>query len=290
MAFEPRGQIENQDGRGEGAIRTMKTDTQELLGKEKVSFLDMFGKENPPSYRRGYAPPRRTNSTIVRTIVFLFLAVAILGAAGSGIYWYINNKNNTVVKKDPTPPRQFLNIGSDLIKIQKNDRTGLLQELKSKQTASSGGGEYRAVSMALFDFGVQPYLANPKEFFEMLQETPPGTLLASFTGRWNIYMYGGNMILVFETNDQEKTNGSMVGWEQSVGRAFAPFIGIIDSGTHEFQDSIIKNIDARVAQLSESNNTSVGYAIVRGKYLIIATSETSLRTTIERFIAGPINE
>lgn len=168
------------------------------------------------------------------------------------------------------------------------DRTGLLQELTRARVITMPEGAYRYVPLVVADINVEPHNASLAELFGALAINPPSDLLSNLTGRWNIYTRGKNdVVFVFEVADRIKTQGSLLRWEDAMPSDFIFLVANAEPGTYEFKDGIVKNIDTRVARLSQTRDAAVAWAIALGKYLIITTSEESLVSTIERLIAQP---
>lgn len=279
---------ENQPSR-EPSIRTMRTDAEEVSRQQKTSFLDLFSKEQGSGkapLRYNPVPQRSRNwGRIVGVIFFLLLIVG--GAAGA--YWYFTKKTPDTTVKPAEIPRPFINsFETKKITTKMGDRTGMLLELERRLAEGSVIGDYVYLPLYFFDFGVPEFFSKPKDFFDILRMTPPADFYDNISTRWNLYLYSSNYVLVLETTDRMKTLGSMLRWEETIRDDFRPLIASTTPGEHPFNDMIIKNVDVRIARLSDTSDSALSHAIVLGKFLVIATSEKSLRATIDRLVAGPI--
>ncbi|MEK7576453.1 MAG: hypothetical protein AAB482_02040 [Patescibacteria group bacterium] len=269
-------------------IRTMKTDTDELLKKEKSSFLDMFARQSDERYEKGYHPtPQRPRSS--GPIIVSILIILILIGGGAGVYFYINQKPAEPKPAEIVIPRPIINSEkAEKTKTKIGDRSGLLINLeKERQTSTS---ELRLLPITLFDIGTSEHLATPKDFFTTLRIAPPPAFYEVLTGKWNLYTQNHNFIFLFEINNRLKTLGTMLEWEEAMPATLGSIINRADIGTRAYKDLIIKNVDSRISLATPDDATQWGYSIVVGKYLVITTSESELKNAIERIVAGPLNE
>ncbi len=275
----------------EKVVRTMKTDMAEAAAARESSIIELAARGNERRYQEGYVPPHYNRGLNTRALVLTLVVLAVIGAAAGGgfYYWYAFYKNANTQKKELEIPRAFLQIaGTQEIAIKPGDRSGLISELRKQ--LSDSAGDYTYVPLILSDFATEPNLATPEKFFSILKANPPPDLTPSFSGRWNIYTHSDNIVLIFETKDWRATWGSMLAWENTIGDEFGPILPQTpDSGAHNFSDAVIKNEDARVGNLSLGGTSQIAYAIALRKFLIIASSREELRETLERMVAGPIN-
>jgi hypothetical protein len=274
----------------EPSIRTMKTDAEELSRQEKTSFLDLFSKGQVSRAPLQYNPVPKRRRNWARIFSIIFVVLAVCGAAFGGAYYYLNKKPVTPAPNTKVEiPRPFINaFETKKISTKAGDRTGILGELESRQKEGSVIGDYVYIPLFFYDFGKPEYVASPKDFFDILRMTPPTDLLGTLTNRWNLYLYGGSYVLVMETADRMKTWDQMKSWEERIGEDFRPLVTSTTPGEHPFKDMIIKNVDVRISRLSDTSDSVIAHAIVLGKFAIVATSEKSLRATIDRLVAGPI--
>ena len=269
---------------GRPTIRTMKTDVDELLTKEPESILKSITDGPRERYERGYAPPHGQKNYL-RIILGILLMFGITGA-GIGIY--------SLFAPKPIPPKLPLAIPRSFIptdsthelKITAGDRTGLIGALQDLRT--SPNKSFAHIPFIVAEFTKDPHVGTIQEFFGTLRITLHPDVEKSLTGKWNILSSKGGIILVFEIKDEQKALGGMLRWEEKFVLDLTPVTGVAPEGTIEFHDIVIKNNIARVVTLSETEDRSIGYAILPQGFLLITTSEASLRESIDRFIAGPI--
>lgn len=289
MAEEPRGQLQRpQNFGGEPTIRTMRTDAEEVLQQKKTSFLELFSKDQETRYDKGYRPtPIRQRSRIGIIFITALCLVAIGG--GFAFYTYLKKQSATPPPPQLTIPRSVINPEKTTpLEIKENDRTGLLLALEKIQKERVASLEYHP--FVLYDVAKPKYLGSPKDFFTTLRADIPGSLYQNISDSWNFYSENGDFIFLFRVKNRLDTLGIMLNWEEAMPQTFGPIVGASDTGVREFRDIIVKNVDARITLPDQNNQTMWGYSIVLGKYLVITTSESALRNTIERIVAGPVNE
>jgi hypothetical protein len=281
---------QEQSGGDKQTIRTMKSDADKLLSQETTSFTNLFAKDSENRRVRQFGPGAPQKQSNAKFIIATIVVLASIGIIGTGAYFYIT-KNQPPPKPGLSIPRSILNVReTEIVKAKKGDRTNLLAGLDTVRANKKSENDFTYTPIVLYDFTTEEFIAPPSDFFSTLLIEPPGDLLQNFGKTWNAYVYSGDLVLIFEVKNRLDVIGAMLSWEKTMPRAFEPLLDKVDLVAPSFEDSIIKNVDARIAHLSQAKNTSLGYSVVLGKYLIIATSESSLEATVERVIAGPINQ
>jgi len=273
------------------SIRTMKSDSDELLNQKKVSFIDLIAKEKKGKFPRTSIsqPSSSSSSNIPKLVIFFIIIILLIGGGVYVISSVLPTSDTTTV--EVFIPRAYFNADSqNNIRVKEGDRTGLLEELTKNlsKSISSGGIVYQP--LIFYDFDGREYVTNPKEFFDTLKIKPPSTLYENISKRWNLFTSGGDYLMLFEINGNKKdVLGTMHSWESSMPKALSPILKDIDLGVHNFSDLIIRNTDVRIVSLSNRLDTTIAYSIVLSRFLVITTSETSMRSIIDRLIAGPLN-
>lgn len=266
----------------------MKTDIDELTKKESSSFLGAVAKGADARAGRGHLRSESRNYT--KLIIILIGIFIILPALAGGAYYLISNKLQTKPEeKEISVPRPLLQSDkTDIIKEKRGDRTGLISDIKSRQQKYASSDQYIYIPVAFTDFTSDPRVPKPDEFLSALRTDAPTDFMAALTERWNMYVRNGALILIFETKDRLQTWGGLLRWEHSVVSDFSPFLPDGSNLTDfKFEDALVKNNDVRIARLSETKDSVIGYSIVLGKFVVISTSEVGLRATIEHLVADP---
>jgi hypothetical protein len=274
-------------------IRTMKSDAEQLLQRDQTSFADIYAQQQK-SIREGnyqlarpYSAPRKNMASRALGI-FLFL-ILLMGAGSTGYYFLVLNKQTSGGKGGPTVelqyPRPIINPqATSVIQFRKKDRTGLLQELErfGRQNVEN---TFAYLPILSAPAGKEYTLTSAKEFFETLEISPPSEdFYVNLTGEWNAYYYGRDLVFVFGIKNEGAARGVMFSWERSLMRQFATLLREKDPGIIEFRDTIIRNTDARFGRYLDPSQHIVGYAVARKELLVIASSERSLKATIERLV------
>ncbi|MEK7649595.1 MAG: hypothetical protein AAB367_01335 [Patescibacteria group bacterium] len=272
-------------------IRTMKTDAEQLLQRDQVSFADIYAQQQKSIKAGDYQiAPRRSAPGIAPRILGVFLFIMLLlGAAGGGYYFFVLKNPNAggggAPIAGPEYPRPIINSQTtSVIQYRRGDRTGLFQELErfGRQNADN---TFVYLPVLSADAGKEYALTSPKEFLETLEIFPPsGDFYTNLTGEWNTYYYGSDLVFIFGIKNEGAIRGTMFSWETTLMRQFASLLRERDPGIIEFNDTIIRNTDARFGRYGEASQRIVGYGIARKELLVIATSERSLKAAIERLV------
>lgn len=279
---------EKQDNQWRQTVRTMKTDIDELTKKENSSFFGAVAKGADARAGRGLLRSEGKNYT--KLIMILIGIFVILPALAGGAYYIISNKLQTQPgEKEISVPRPLLQSDkTDIINEKVGDRTGLISDIKSRQQKYASSDQYIYIPVAFTDFSSDPRVPKPDEFLAALRTDTPTDFTAALTERWNMYVRNGALILIFETKDRLQTWGGLLRWEHSVVSDLSPFLPEGSNMTDfKFEDALVKNNDVRIAHLSETKDSAIGYSIVLGKFVVISTSEVGLRATIEHLVADP---
>lgn len=274
-------------------IRTMKSDSEIALQKEKSSFLTFVQQNKEGGYSMKVEQSRSSapRGSIMKKILVGFL-IAIIGAGG-GLYalYIVQNRPEEVPQNQkPQPPRPFLGVErTQSIETIDNDRAGLLEAIRTASRVDT----YAYAPIYLTKLASTPELVTPETLFQTLRITPPAGLLDQFTGKWNLYLYGqDSYVFLFQLkpNTKSKAQGYLFQWEEKMVQDFGPLIPTLEPGVYVFGDAIVKNIDERIVQVSQSQGTTFGYSFPLNKYLLIATTREGLDRTIERMVAEQIFE
>ena len=271
-------------------IRTMKTDSDELLQKEKSSFLDLFTKEGErramegmplPTARIGM--PQETTQRNPWKMVALFLGgLIVLGALAFGAYFFLPDllrTNPKEIPKGPDIPRPLIKSAqkNQTIEVRKNDRTGLLAKIEEVPRDST------YTYIPILTEGGQ--IMRVKEFFDTVRIAPPSRdFYNGISDRIDVYKLGNDIVFVFEVRDKEKTQGNLIEWEHTLPQDFLTIFLAREAGAFHFSDRLIRNVDARVALEENPPDTHALSYSVREDFFILTTSEEALRATIDRVL------
>jgi hypothetical protein len=274
-------------------IRTMKTDADELLQKEKASFLDLFTKEEQARREKMAKPqvPKLTvgtaansgQSNVWKGIAIVLIVLILMAVAGSIVYFVLGRDgqpppvggNEPTI---PTPQSAFLRTvqESSVISVRPDDRTGVLTGFETIPIANA----YTYAPIFIESRGFM----TTRDFFETLRINPPSQDFYNGVGnRIDLYKFGRDAVFIIEVTDKDKTQGNMLAWESQLHKQIVPTFRGVAIQQAQFSDRLISNVDARVAR--GEGDLALGYSIVRGQFLVITTSESLLKVTIERLLA-----
>lgn len=271
-------------------MRTMKSDAEELTRREQASFIDLVAEEAKLREKKEPQIRIRAPKKSRAKIIFAALAIIILAAGGAGMYVFLSKEKNI---EQPLPdggvdiPRPIINAQKmQSIKIPKDDRTGLLSEMASALSQSRGDKNFWYLPIVITDAGRDTYIATPREFFQTLRISVPSDDFWNGIGDvWNLYSYDEDFIFIFAVRDKPTLYGAMLSWERILPQQLATIIRRAKASPRTFSDKIIKNIDVRIANLAETDGHAVAWAIKGKDFLIIATSESAIRASIDRLVS-----
>lgn len=273
-------------------IRTMKGDLEELMTKRNAPLAaDRIAEKLDQGAPSPYAHTESTRSKLKIILAVIFIVLPILGGVG---YVYIQKTFPSVMPSQTlTVPRPFVTTEkTEEMRIAEGARGALLDTLREKRAKSIASLVYLPYIIISKDAEGRELtrIATPKEFFDTLRISPPVDFFTAITEKWNIYGYRGHLVFVFEIRNMRSMWGTLLTeWEKRLQKDFVQFFPATpDEGAHAFEDTIIKNDDARVVHLSATSDLVVGYTTVLGTYLIMSTSENALRDIHDTFVAGPI--
>jgi len=278
----------------ERAIRTMKSDADELVKKEQSSFIDLVAEQAKARERGGPSgPPIRIGPAHKKSrakIIFTVVTVILLAAGGGSAYFFLSKEEGVepkpIVRPGPEIPRPTINAQkTSAITIQEDDRTGLLSEMSGGLLRSRNDTNFWYLPVLVTNSGRDTHIATPRELFQTLRiSVPSEDFWGGIENTFNLYVYGEDFIFIFPVRQEPKVKGAMLAWERILPQQFATIIRGAGASPRTFEDKIIKNIDVRIAQFSETQGRAVAWAVVSGKFLALATSEAAIRAVIDRLV------
>lgn len=271
------------------SVHTLKTDAAELLKKEKLSFLDLLSREkrHQKVEEEFMASPKRGHKTF---LVFV-IVVALFALVGLS-FWLILKEPKLVIT--PSIPQSiFVPTETNIIRIRSDDHVGFLEELRRLKKERVGVKQLRYLPVEIVNFDGTAHFADPLDFFSLAELSPPTDFTNSLGSKWALYLYsrleGEDVVLVFEVLNKDRAFEGIFSWERDLIHEFAQFLALPPpGGLHFFEDKVIKNLDSRLLTFGDPNNI-IGYTIVGGRLVVMATSLEALEETIERFALGALN-
>lgn len=286
-AFAGKSEAVEVDIRGKPAIRTMRSDVEELFKNNKPSLLQMIGNESSPPAN---APAHRRRRGLTIAVIAIAAAIVVGGGViilglGSGS----SEQPGTVgtVRRTPPPP-YFATETARTITVKKQDRAQFLQLMDDSWREREREGTVKRIIVNLQD-GPQERTTTLGDFFELWRIVPPTSLGQALDQNLMVFIYygatGSRLGFAVRTREPERTFADMLVWEPSLlaGITQLFFDERPDTLIAPFEDRTWRNIDWRYLKLSQERDLGVGYAVFPvGNIFIFTTSKDAMETIINR--------
>ena len=285
-------ETQKQDEKRKPAIRTMRSDAEELFKTAKPSLIQMIGRE-PPAPAPPPHHPRKTR--YAAAAIGLLVLAATLGA---GFLYLERNSSSApknqartspgVVQRVTAPPPYFATETSRTITVKKQDRSQFLQLIEDSWKEKEREGTVKRIIINLQD-GPQERNATLRDFFELWRITPPAAMTERLDPDLMVFIYygqaGARMGFAVRTREPERTFADMLTWEPSLLSGITQFFFDERPETviAPFEDRTWRNIDWRYLKLSQERDLGTGYTVFPvGNILIFTTSKDAMETIINR--------
>ncbi|QQG44865.1 MAG: hypothetical protein HYW89_02520 [Candidatus Sungiibacteriota bacterium] len=274
---------QNQPEKIKPAIRTMRSDVQELLKTTKSSLIQIVGQEtvSAPAAPQGGL---RFKKYVPLVLTALGAAAVILTAA-----LFIFPKKDGAPATKLVPPAPFFAVeASRTITIKPQDRSQMLRMLGDSAQEKEREGIVKRVLIKVLDGPTERFIL-PQDFFEILRVNPPAGFLASTQPPLMTFFYysggGPRFGMALRSSDPDRLMAQLLTWESSFLSDFLPlFFGekpeVIIS---PFEDRTYRNVDWRFIKLSQEKDLGLGYTIFpAGNILVITTGKEAMEVVVSR--------
>lgn len=282
---ESDGVLSNYDER-KPAIRTMKSDVEELFKTTKPSLIQVLGQEVTTS---GRPPPTKKESALRRYYPVFIVALAA-GAAIIGVILFLASRketDGTPIKLIPPAPF-FATETSRTISVGAGERALFLRLMEDSSRELEREGNIKRILVKIKD-GPAERFATLADFLEFYRITPPVNFLSNLGSPLMLFFYygrdGSRFGLSLRTADPDRTWRDLLGWEPALLRDFTPlfFDEKPEVVISPFEDRTYRNIDWRFLKLSPKKDLGIGYTIFPvGDVLLLTTSKEATETVINR--------
>jgi hypothetical protein len=291
-------QIQNPEAGRKPAIRTMKSDAEELLKSGKPSLAQMIARSPEPFLMN----PRGAKLVGGRGAVLATSALVILGAIGGGLVYL----SRTPSSGEKTPQQEapdrtlqrlsplqayFATETSRTISVKKQDRPEFLRLMRDAWQEKEREGTVKRLAIRIEDGPYQRF-ATPDDFFQMWRITLPPPLAQRLDPNLMVFIHSGSsgnrLGLAVRSGEPDRTFADMLGWESSILASITPlfFDERPENITEKFEDRTWRNIDWRYLKLSGEKDLGVGYALFpAGNVFLFTTSKETMETAINRLFA-----
>lgn len=278
------------------AIRTMKSDAEELLKSGKQSLVQIIARSPEPLPLTLRSPKR-----IGRGAILTFAAVILLAGVGAAlIFSGGRTAPGDVATQEQTPgagqrlvppPAYFATETSRTITVKKQDRAEFLRLMQDAWREQEREGTIKRLAIRVQD-GPQERFITPEDFFGLWRITPPAALTRRLDPNLMVFIYhgesGNRLGLAVRTREPERTFADMLSWESSTLATLTPlfFDERPELIVAPFEDRTWRNIDWRYLKLSAEKDLGIGYAVFpAGNVFLLTTGKEAMETAINRLFA-----
>lgn len=265
------------------AIRTMKSDIEEMFKTTKPSLIKIVGQEV------SRAEVRQEKKEQKKYLAIVALGVAMLAILAGASYYFLPQEQEPATPVRVAPPAPFFATeASRTISVRVQDRTQFIRLLADSMQEREREGIIKRVILKIQD-GSQERFAIFSDFFGLWRIAPPQDLLPQVEPPLMTFIYyggdGARLGLAVKVRDLDRALAGMLQWESSLLRDVQPlfFDEKPETVLSSFEDRTYRNIDWRYLKLSRGKDFGIGYAVFPARsLLVITTSKEAMETAINR--------
>lgn len=261
-------------------LRTMKSDMQEYINQQKISIVDIAGKQ---AKKQGLKISENYDSGPNK---FIVLAVIALLLASVGVFTYVILLKKDAVKEKSDSQTKFpvAIISSDkqeFITLNADDAQNNKSKINEIIMSDIGIG-----NIANFIFiDMVNNIITPELFFRYLDINTSLGFSSFLTDKFMFGVYGTSKnepFIIFKISSFENIFAIMLKWEKTIISDISEIMTVSNIPLNtEFQDKIIKNHDARVLY-DENGKIIMLYSFLDKDTLIITTSDNTFEEILRR--------
>lgn len=283
----PPNPVQNTNRDRRPAIRTMKSDIEEMFKTVKPSLVKIVGQEAAVARSR----EERVGAKRYYTIALAGLAVLVLLAGGAYVFLYRETPAVSTPPKLVTPAPFFATETSRTISVKVQDRAQFIRLVEDSMREQEREGTVKRIIIKVQD-GEHERFATFADFFGFWRIVPPRNLLAQTEPPLMVFIYygkdGSRIGLATKVRDLDRAQGEMLLWESTMLRDIQPLFFNVKPDTilALFEDRTYRNIDWRYLKLSQGFDFGIGYVTFPARnIMLLATSKEAMETVISRLFA-----
>lgn len=273
------------------AIRTMKTDAEELIKTTHPSVIQTLGRDTRPlmpGAGSAKQSPIRAIATLAIIVLILSGGAFLLFRAVSSMRAPAKIQTGATLARVAPPNAYFATETSRTISVKKQDRGEFSRLMNDGWHEREREGTVKRVIIKVRD-GPNERFATLADFFDLWRIAPPQELLDLADQNLMVSMYSGasgnRLGFVVRTRDTERMFAAMFRWEPSLLAQITPLF--FDERTETivapFEDRTYRNIDWRYLKLSQERDIGIGYGVFPvGNIFLLTTSKEATETVINR--------
>jgi len=261
-------------------LRTMEGDMQEYINLQKISLVDIAGKEAKKRGLKIYDDYSNLPSKIISAVVIMLVIISV------GIFSY------TIIKKKY--PKESIGVSKQnlplpivpsneqkiitLITEKTEENKSIVKELIQRGTQIG--------SLTNFIFTDESeVILTPEKFFKSIGTSAPFGFSAFLTNRFMFGFYSmekNEPFIILKIKSYENVFALMLKWENTIKDDLNI---ILPNGTSQneliFQDKIIKNHDTRILY-DQNGQIDILYSFLDKETIIITSSMETFEEILER--------
>lgn len=269
------------------AIRTMKSDVQELFKTTKPSLLQIIGQND--SVETSHIPPN------IRSKPFLLVVGAVIVAFAlvlGGLYIW-SRRAPVAVPKIVVPGPIFAVESSRTFSIDLGNSAILHSLLADTHGEEERLGQIKRILVKVSDQSQEHY-ATFADFVRFYRMSPPRGLTEQTEGSFMPFFFasrdGNRFGIAVKIADPDRVWADMLFWEPSLVYDIRPlfFEDRPETIIAPFEDRTYRNIDWRFQKLSDESDLGVAYTVFPARNILVVTSsKETMETVINRLFDAP---
>ena len=273
----------------DSAIRTMKSDMDELFAKGKPTVAKMAGRaaEGTLAVR---TQARRASVYLVLgllLLIFFFVGGAAYLLRDYWIEFALGPEQDAAQQTEPPPPF-FPTESTRTISVRQDNRSQFLLLMEDALLEVEREQTMKRLIVKVQD-GTTERFANLEDVLALYRIEPPGLLLDRLDKPLMIAIFygtdGSRIGFAAGVSDPDRAFRDLLFWEQTMTDDLRPMFGnqVMTPQTQEFEDRTYRNIDWRFMKLSREKDLGIGYTIFpAGQVFILTTSKAMIERIIDR--------
>ena len=265
------------------AIRTMKSDVEEMFQKTRPSLGQIIGRGLEES------KTRTEKEETQKYLLLIGVSVVLIILAGAATLWLIQaNRPTSEVKEIAPPPPFFAVEKSSAFTVKPEEPGEFLRSLNLEIMAIQAEGTIKNILVKV-DSPAETHYLSLADFLSFLRVEPRPDLFAISNNPLMFFSYatpaGPRLGFAVKTKDPERMLRFFLLREPTLQRDFQTLL--LDENpplaSIPFEDRSFRNIDWRYLKLTAEKDLGLVYAIFpTGNLFIFATSRQEMETIINR--------
>ncbi len=268
-------------------LRTYQGDIATIMKSKQISEAEIVMAEQKKQYADDSHKKKldtRARNDALKNILTVCIAIGLVAVGGYSLY-YILSRPDTVKSNAIDPIRPI--FADEEIRVNlpsSTTRRDIISSIRGA-AAKTTGVDSVITHVNLVETGVlgtSPL--STSRFFQIIDTHVPASLVRSLNSSFMVGSYKKKPFMIFTTTFFESSFASMLEWETQIQPDMGPLF-ITEStspmAANKFEDSVIRNKDARVLR-DEVGNVLFLYSFPDREHLLIVANEATLSEVLAR--------